>query len=64
MVKKSGYSVGDVVKLRSGGPEMTISSVPDSEYRDYYHCQWFAGKKLESGNFQEEQLVQVEASGE
>ena len=60
MSKKTGYGVGDVVKLRSGGPEMTVNSVPDGEYRDYYHCQWFAGKKLESGNFEEEQLVQIE----
>ena len=64
MSKKTGYAVGDVVKLRSGGPEMTVNSAPDGQYRDYYHCQWFAGKKLESGNFEEEQLVQIEMPSE
>ena len=60
MNKKKGYVVGDVVKLRSGGPEMTVNSVPDGGYHDSYRCQWFAGKKLESGNFEEDQLIQVE----
>lgn len=64
MSKKRGYTVGDVVRLRSGGPEMTVNSVPDGGYRDYYHCQWFAGKKLESGNFEEEQLLAVEIPSE
>jgi uncharacterized protein YodC (DUF2158 family) len=47
------YKVGDVVKLRSNGPRMTIQSIlspsvlePDqSEKR--YHCQWFTGHKLD-----------------
>lgn len=40
--------VGDVVTLRSGGPEMTVKAV----YSDGdIECQWFAGKKLESGFF-------------
>ena len=56
MSKKYEYGVGDIVKLRSGGPDMSVNTV----YTDYYRCQWFAGKKLESGNFQEEQLERVE----
>lgn len=40
--------VGDVVTLKSGGPEMTVKAI----YTDGDHeCQWFAGKKLESGFF-------------
>lgn len=52
--------IGDIVQLKSGGPEMTVSELPD-EYNGYV-CQWFAGKKLERGIFEPEaiQLVQRE----
>jgi uncharacterized protein YodC (DUF2158 family) len=43
------FQVGDIVKLKSGGPEMTVKERVTSGY----HCQWFAGKKLESGTFPE-----------
>lgn len=48
MAEKRRFKVGDLVKLRSGGPVMTVSDVIDS---DLVRCQWFAGKKLETGNF-------------
>lgn len=38
------FSVGDVVQLNSGGPEMSIYYISDNR-RDI-SCQWFAGKKL------------------
>jgi uncharacterized protein YodC (DUF2158 family) len=44
------FQVGDVVKLKSGGPDMAVYSVPE-KYNNYYGCEWFAGKKLESGTF-------------
>jgi uncharacterized protein YodC (DUF2158 family) len=50
MPKAAAFSVGDIVQLKSGGPEMTIQTVPDNAYGSY-KCQWFAGKKLESGHF-------------
>jgi uncharacterized protein YodC (DUF2158 family) len=60
MAKKAKYQVGDIVRLRSGGPEMTVQTLAeDRQYNDHYRCQWFAGKKLESGNFQEESLEPV-----
>ncbi|HEX5752301.1 MAG TPA: DUF2158 domain-containing protein [Archangium sp.] len=43
------FQVGDVVKLKSGGPEMTVEA--SLEEYESYRCQWFAGKKLESGVF-------------
>lgn len=49
------FAVGDVVKLKSGGPDMTVRNLP-SELTKTYTCQWFAGKKLESGHFAEESL--------
>ncbi|WP_027177117.1 YodC family protein [Desulfovibrio aminophilus] len=60
MVIKTKYKVGDIVQLRSGGPEMTVKEIPDNDlFSNYYICQWFAGKKLASGNFQEESLEPV-----
>ena len=49
MTKQAAFEVGDIVKLKSGGPEMTVQIV--LEGRNMYRCQWFAGKKLESGDF-------------
>ncbi len=69
--QKNIFNVGDIVKLKSGGPDMTVKSVEKSaksshglqldldapkEFNGYYTCQWFAGKKLESGRFPEESL--------
>ena len=61
MTKNASFNVGDIVKLKSGGPEMTIRSVP-SQHADYYICQWFAGKKLEHGNFPCDTLESVDKS--
>lgn len=54
------FAIGDIIKLKSGGPEMTIRSVRSTP-NDYYDCQWFAGKKLESGRFPEDSLEPVKA---
>ena len=51
------FVVGNIVKLKSGGPEMTVKSVHGEQ--DLYTCQWFAGKKLEQGNFPGDSLEQV-----
>ncbi|MNJ42161.1 hypothetical protein D3C77_371160 [compost metagenome] len=59
MSKQAAFTVGDIVKLKSGGPDMTVQVVP--EKGDNYRCQWFAGKKLEFGFFHFESLVPVEA---
>ncbi|AFM60230.1 MULTISPECIES: YodC family protein [Enterobacteriaceae] len=58
----SKYKVGDKVKLRSGGPVMTVQqiSVPQpTMYRGTNRCQWFAGKKLEEGYFPDDSLEEV-----
>ncbi|WP_152478502.1 YodC family protein [Halomonas sp. THAF12] len=53
------FVVGDIVKLRSGGPEMTVRSVSGDEPVGYT-CQWFAGKKLENGYFPHDSLEKVD----
>ncbi|WP_414561208.1 YodC family protein [Ralstonia wenshanensis] len=49
------FKVGDIVQLKSGGPIMTVRSLPTAGH-NAYSCQWFAGKKLESGSFPLESL--------
>lgn len=58
MVSPVSFKVGDIVQLKSGGPEMTVKAVP-STHRPYYSCQWFAGKKLEAGDFPADSLKLV-----
>tara|TARA_B100000424_G_C22850998_1_gene453830 strand:+ start:221 stop:400 length:180 start_codon:yes stop_codon:yes gene_type:complete len=53
------FSTGDIVKIKSGGPDMTVQAEPNDRVA-YYICQWFAGKKLEQGRFPEESLEKVE----
>lgn len=63
MAKEAAFNVGDIVKLKSGGPDMTVNEV----MKDYstgrntgnYRCQWFAGKKLDHGLFPVESLERV-----
>ena len=47
------FKTGNIVKLKSGGPEMTVRSVGGS----LVICQWFAGKKLSMGNFELDSLI-------
>lgn len=64
---KDKYKVGDVVQLKSGGPRMTISSVPrgpdpsiiGDKGKSQYGCNWFKGGTLERGSFAEELLIPV-----
>lgn len=49
--KQPFHSAGDVVQLKSGGPEMTVHG-PLNSSPDLYFCQWFGGgRKLESATF-------------
>ena len=57
------FKIGDIVKLKSGGPEMTVQTIP-YERNSRYRCQWFAGKKLESGEFPEESLIPFQPKSE
>lgn len=61
MAKTTIFAIGDIVKLKSGGPEMTVQITPDPPSKTY-RCQWFAGKKLESGPFPEDSLELVKGN--
>lgn len=43
--------VGDVVKLKSGGPFMTVTRVEQEGGKAIVFCSWFVGTKQERGNF-------------
>ncbi len=53
------FKTGDTVKLISGGPPMTVKQIISD---DQITCQWFAGKKLESGYFPPDSLVRVDVN--
>jgi uncharacterized protein YodC (DUF2158 family) len=51
------FKVGATVTLNTGGgPVMSVKIVPSEQGRNY-SCQWFAGRKLDQGEFKEEQLI-------
>lgn len=51
------FKIGATVTLNTGGgPVMSVKNDPEVE-GGIYICQWFAGKKLDQGNFKEEQLI-------
>lgn len=59
---KNVFKVGDTVKLKSGGPDMSISKVwtpAGNSSVETVRGQWFAGKKLESGDFPPDSLEAV-----
>ena len=42
---------GDVVQLKSGGPEMTVNFVENSSGTEEAACSWFVNSKKESSRF-------------
>ncbi|HCQ8179606.1 YodC family protein [Morganella morganii] len=52
------FKAGDIVRLKSGGPDMTIKAFTLTQ-GEAYICQWFAGKKLEQGFFKEDSIELV-----
>lgn len=51
---RNKFSEGDIVKLKSGGPNMSVREVKGSG--KLIVCQWFAGSNLKQGHFNEETL--------
>jgi uncharacterized protein YodC (DUF2158 family) len=54
------FKRGDVVRLKSGGPEMTVKQeAGDPVGLTTVWCEWFAGDKLEQKPFEPECLEMV-----
>ena len=51
-----GLKVGDVVKLKSGGPHMTVVGVISKEL---LMCNWFDGQTVKANHFPHEALEKV-----
>lgn len=47
------FKIGDVVTLKSGGPDMTISMVLTNKF---LRCQWFVDFQLQSDDFHPDTL--------
>ena len=43
-----GFNIGDVLRLKSGGPDMTINYIADD---GDVQCYWFTGSKREEAFF-------------
>lgn len=54
-LKKAAHDdieVGSVVRLRSGGPAMTVTSeIPNPTPHTYVYASWFDGGSLQRGSF-------------
>lgn len=57
-----GFEAGDVVRLKSGGPEMTIEEIAKfgmGADHDRAKCKWFEGKQLKDELFELTSLEKV-----
>ena len=52
------FKLGEVVRLASGGPDMTVMDIPTNTFK-HVTCQWFDGNDLKSGVFPSESLRYV-----
>jgi len=57
MKREDKFLIGTIVRLKSGGPDMTVQTAPDN---GKVWAQWFAGKKMERSVFPTESLDLVE----
>ena len=59
----SRFKIGDIVKNKSGGPEMKVVETPHPSINLFeYICVWDEGDKVEDDFFREEDLILVEES--
>ena len=53
------FKIGDIVRLKSGGPPMTVDEVDKRAASQIIACLWFDGAQLEDGEFSPASLVLV-----
>ena len=56
----SEIKAGDTVRVKSGGPIMTVSSVQDKWGTLTAYCNWFDGGRSEQGDFPVTVLIHAE----
>ena len=52
--------IGDVVKLKSGGPKMTVNAI---SLTNHVYCDWFSGSTHSTGGFHLKVLKKLNNSG-
>lgn len=53
--------VGDVVRLKSGGPDMTVAELGMPEGEPRVWCEWFSGTEKRCAPFHPEMVVPCES---
>jgi uncharacterized protein YodC (DUF2158 family) len=61
-VRNALFKIGDVVRLRSGGPAMTVKTEDDGDGQ--VECQWFEKRKAHSSWFPAKSLTESEPDGQ
>lgn len=51
------FKLGDVVKLMSNGPDMTVHKIHNPENFKWIECRWFVGGELSKDVFGAETLI-------
>ena len=65
MKTETDIKPGDTVRLKSGGPKMTVTKVgvPYMTTAMSVWCKWFEGTKLHEGDFVIEAVQKIEPAG-
>lgn len=55
-IEMAEWKVGDLVKLKSGGPQMTVTHVRERYGAKTIYCAWFVSTKKEEAEFPPDSL--------
>jgi uncharacterized protein YodC (DUF2158 family) len=58
------FAEGEVVRLKSGGPKMTVTDVLQNQFEGYVLCQWFDIATSKTERFKKAVLEKVIAEPE
>ncbi len=51
------WYLGDVVRLKSGGPLMTITGFTCNEKENFLSCKWFDGGSVQEADFEPYEII-------